>query len=244
MSSNFLDKTGICFGGDWHIYYAAGAGPAPVPKPLSAHIVFCAHFSASRAWRIAHSVTTDGSAVLQNNWAMLLVPHIPAPPPGPPHPAAEGANLAAIILASSSSPQLSAHSVTGQGQALLTSIVACVGANLDCSDLPAPGGMLDINLNTVKTTPTLGDYIAAYVGAILNQWYAWAGSVLAGTITGVGPLQPILWQSAVTVLMAIQQNLLDAANADPVVIVIGWITGKIQALVDSVACPSAPALGA
>ena len=108
---------------------------------------------------------------------MLLVPHVFVPA-GPPHPI-EGVNLAAIVLTSSAAPVMSVHSVTGEGTALCTALLGCVGLNLDCGDIPSESG--DINANSVMTSPTLGDYVAAVIATVLNALYAWkTGGIIGG----------------------------------------------------------------
>jgi hypothetical protein len=92
--------------------------------------------------------------VLQTEWQMKFVPHVPVPIP-PPHPV-EIPWLAFVIFTSSSQPELSAHKVTGKGKPLLVEDFEAVGANLDCTGLGA-----DINFNSVKTQPTLGDYLGS-----------------------------------------------------------------------------------
>lgn len=223
MSANFLDNSGDCAGTDLHTFVTIGPLGAPVPIPFAPHAVGVSHAWASRAWRIAHTVTTTGSPVLQNNWALLLIPHAPMIG-APPHPA-EGAMIASIVLGSSIAPQLTAHKVTGEGQPLFTEISGCLGLNVDCSDLPMVSA--DLNLNTVMTTPTLGDYIGAIVSGALSAFY--------GMIPGGIPLAMI-------------QNLLDFVNAelgdywswagDPYAIAISNIAAAIQRAVDG-----EPALG-
>jgi hypothetical protein len=170
MSANFLDKSGTFVGRDVHICFLAG-GPVPIPKPGTSHVVASAHMGPSKRWHIAHSVTTDDWAVLQSGWCMLLVPHVPLA--APLHPAAEGAMVALIIAASSSTPVFAVSSVSAEGTSLLTAMVSCAGINLDCTDLGTIGAAGDVNLNTVKTSPTLGDYVGSIVGALLSMLYSW-----------------------------------------------------------------------
>jgi hypothetical protein len=237
MSANFLDKSGLCFGADNHMYFAAG--PLPVPTPRTIHAVFYAHCLGSKRWRIAHTVTSDGWKMLQSNWAMLVIPHIPRFLP-PPHPAAEGVNLTAIVLAGTSTPLMSVHSVTGCGQALCTSIASCVGFNIDCGDQPFPGGMLDFNLNTVETSPTIGDYLAALFSALCAVGYAWAGSAIIGDkVKHADKLTEIIAQALASLSLAVVQTLLDILSVtvspilDPVNFVINWLSSQIQGSADA-----------
>jgi hypothetical protein len=242
MSANFLDVSGAGMGFDNHLYFTA-AGPVPVPVPKTVHWVGSKHAWASKSWRIAPTVTTGGHRVLQSSWAMLVVLHIPLPTK-PPHPAAEGITLAAIILASSSSPQLSAHSVTGGGQPLCTAIQGLFGLNLDCGDMPFPGLMADINANTVKTSPTLGDYLSALLSAACSIGYAWAVAGLTAdkfpSAKGGAVLVRLLLEQALASLgIAVVMTLLDAAAVvvhpaiDLVNYAIGWVASNIQADTDA-----------
>ena len=242
MSANFLDVSGGGMGLDNHLYFTA-VGPVPVPVPMTVHWVGSKHSWLSKSWRIAPTVTTGGNRVLQSSWAMLVVLHIPLATK-PPHPAAEGINLAAIILASSSSPQLSVHSVTGGGQALCTAIYGLFGLNLDCGDMPFPGLMADLNANTVKTTPTPGDYLSALVGAAFAIGYAWTGAAIVGdkfplARLGIVTIASLLEQALASLGLAVVQTLLDYLSVgvhpvmDIVNFVINLITAQYQGGVDA-----------
>jgi len=221
MSSNFLDASGIMAGVDIHFWQLlVPPSPAPVPTPTP-HIVADSFFGIQRYWRVVWSVTTGMCPTLQSNWCLLIVPHIPIPP-GPPHPT-EAVSLACTIATSSSSPQLSVHSVTGKGQALYVCVIGCINWNLNCG-LPAWITGWVLNLNSVKTTPSLGDYVSAAVGTVLNAIYTTGTTAIPSNPVAIG----------VTVL----QNLLDGLNAagigpgDPVAWVIGKITSTVQEAID------------
>lgn len=220
MSSNFLDASGLMAGADIHTWYtiAPSALPAPVPSP---HIVADSFYGIQRYWRVVWSVTSDACPMLQSNWCLLVVPHIPIPA-GPPHPA-EVPNYLTIVATSSSSPQLSVHSVTGKGAALYCCVIFCISRNLNCG-VPAwlTGSVL--NLNTVKTTPSLGDYLAAAVGTVLNALYT----------TGTSAI-PI---NSISIGYTIFQNVMDGLNAagwgpgDPIGSVISQIQTAAQEWAD------------
>jgi hypothetical protein len=247
MSANFLDTSGICAGVDWHMYFTVGPLGAPLPVPLVPHGVMGAHSELQKTWRVATTVTTEKKPTLQGQWAMLVVPHVFVPA-GAPHPAAEPINLCAILAASSISPQLTAHSVTGQGQALLVAVDGAQGANLDCSDLPAPGISADFNLNSVMTSPTLGDYLSGLFSALCSLGYAWAGAALISDKFPFNKLLPTLEEIIVQALaslgLAVVQTLLDVLSVavhavlDPVNFVINTVAQQIQQAVDA-----PPALG-
>ncbi len=241
MSANFLTTSGSCMGLDGHTYFAAG-GPVPIPVPLVPHLVVAGHGGPSRTWRIAKTVTTDGMPVLQGNWAMMLVAHIPNPPAAP-HPI-EPINLLAIILGGSATPQLTAHSVVVEGGALLTAISGAFGMNLDCADFPAHSE--DVNVNTVMTTPTHGDYVAAVLSTALSWFYAWLGAQaggLAASKMSKTPEGEIAVGAVLSVALAIAQTSLDLVNqqnpndlegwkGDPGAIATGKATAWVQGLID------------
>jgi hypothetical protein len=174
---------------------------------------------------------------------MILVPHGPLTG-APPHPAAEIVNIAAILLSSSAAPQLSAHSVTGEGTALCTALLGCYGLNLDCGDAPVFGASHDLNLNSVKTSPTLGDYLAAVFSAVMSMCYSWATAyMIADKIKVAGQaFAEIVAQSLASLDLSIVQTLLDFLNAvlgdvsswigDPIAVVVGKIAGIIQGKAD------------
>ena len=144
---------------------------------------------------------------------MILVPHGPLPG-APPHPAAEPINLAAIILTSTAAPQLNVHSVSAEGGALCTAILGCWGLNLDCGDAPVFGASHDLNLNSVKTSPSLGDYVAALLSAALNMLYAWGpGKIISTYITTEAKLAQVVLQAIPAVALSIEQTVLDAINS-------------------------------
>ncbi len=238
MSANFLDTSGLCMGTDYHMFFAiAPPLPPPIPVPLVPHIVGDGHDQISKFWRIAFSVTTDGKLTLQSQWAMLIVPHV-FTPVGPPHPAAETIQLNVIIATSSAAPQLAVHGVTGEKQNLLTELYGSVGLNLDCGDFPAVSTSTDLNLNSVKTAPTLGDYLGALLGAALSQGYAWLSGVPGGKIE-VKVLENVVEQALATLGIASVQTLLDYLSVavgetiDIVNYVFNWIAQQLQKAFDS-----------
>jgi hypothetical protein len=170
MSSNFLNTAGGFAGCDMHLYLMLGVPPAvPFPMPFTSHYVEQIHLIGDSSKKVP-SVTTTGTSVLQQGWKMLVVPHVFLTV-APPHPT-EWINLAAIIILGQSEPKLAASTVRGQGEPLLVEALEAIGVNLDCSDNWIGFGA-DINPNTVKTTPTPGDYVSAVVwtalGSLSNQ---------------------------------------------------------------------------
>jgi hypothetical protein len=226
MSANFLDTSGLFVGVDLHMYMLPAPPPLPpiTPGPTVpvGHAVGSGHGPNCRIWRVVRSVTTGGCNVLQSGFAMLFVPHVPVLAP-PPHPLYEPPLLVMAILTSTSAPVMSAHSVTNSGQALATAILGPAGLNLDCGLQPQPTG-IDVNLNSVKTSPTLGDYLGAAVGAWLNG--------MMNVITGFAPIP-----NEVSCIMFLFSNLSDITTQlfdvpvpDPADVV-AWVIGKVATLV-------------
>lgn len=171
MSSNFLNTSGAFEGIDTHLFLALNPLTPPIPNPVPylPHVVAQLHLIGDASKKVS-TVTTMALPVFQRGWEMKIVPHIFTLPN--PHPT-EWINLARIILLSSSAPKLSASTVTGQGSPLLVEEYESVGVNLDCADGWVGLGA-DLNFNTVKTTPTLGDYANAVffiaLGTLVNRW--------------------------------------------------------------------------
>jgi len=181
MSANFLNTSGYCQGCDFHTYFAEGPDFVPVPVFGFPHVVTAVHEGPSKTWLIANTVTTDAKPTLQGGWGMLLVSHVPFP--NVPHPVAEPAKLAVVILVSSAAPQLAVEGVTGERKPLLSEIYGFYGLNLDCSEAPwFLGGSVDINVNSVRTSPTLSDFLQAIFGALR----AWLTAAIFGTAIKVG----------------------------------------------------------
>jgi hypothetical protein len=224
---------------------------APVPLPLVPHGIYWKHSLKSRDWRIAKTVTTCGNPVLQSNWAMLFVVHVPMPVAAP-H-ALEIAQIAGIIAAGSATPQLTAHKVTAQGGPLCTAISGSFGLNLDCGDFISFSK--DTNANTVMTQPTLGDYVAAILSTGFSFLYAWGLSKLIGKAFPVPDkiakditqkalemiILNLVRQAQASVAVAVVQTLLDLVNAkaedgswagDPGAVAISKGTAVVQKLVD------------
>lgn len=169
MSSNFLNTAGGFSGVDMHLYLSLGIPPA-IPFPM-----VVPHYASQIHWvglaaNKATTVTMTCAEALQKGWQMILVPHVFLTF-APPHPT-EWANLARIFFLSSSEPKLSASTVWAQGAPILVEDIEAIGLNVDCSDTWLGFGA-DINPNTVKTTPTPGDYaFAIFWTAAATLWKA------------------------------------------------------------------------
>lgn len=155
MSANFYDTLGVMIGVDSH-----GYKPGP---PVWAHMVGISFGTpAALLTKRTPRVTSEGLPMLQQGYDVYLVPHVPVPStvsaPG------AAAQLQLIIKRSGSKAQLAVRSVTGQGQKLACAVSGMVGANVNCNDpLDLPNGCV-IQVNTVQTRPTKGDFAAAAMG--------------------------------------------------------------------------------
>jgi hypothetical protein len=189
VSSNFYDEAGSMVGIDAHKYLMLGPGPAAVtgiPVENTAHLAFSPHaVDTCLFWKKCDTVTSDGMRMIQKGFKLYLVTHIPltALPPA----ALELGQIALIILTSKSSPMLGVAGVTGEGGSLAVCASDAVGANSNCG---TPGLGVVINANTVKTTPTLGDFFAAAMGALDGAFY---GGIFSGLIPPiVGDIEKFL----------------------------------------------------
>lgn len=168
MPSNFYNLHGLMHGVDPHLYHAFPEIPVPMPHIVAAPLIW---FD-STPHKVARTVTMNGVSALCGGYTNMAVPHVPVPllPPGP----AEPAWLAAVILGSSSKAQLSAHKVTHGGEALAVCVISMVGLNVNCCDpFDAPTGAV-LNINSVETQPTAGDYAGAIAGYIVDAAIGWA----------------------------------------------------------------------
>jgi hypothetical protein len=165
MSANFYDNSAIMVGPDPHLFLA-GPKPEGVPTPWI-YIAAAPFFWSATAHKRTGRVKSGGWQMIQQNFDLYLIIHraLPGLPPAP----TQVANLARIILMSSSKAKMVVHSVSGQGAPLATCLAAAAGLNLNCAE-PAslPVGPV-ICINSVQTSPTTGDYIGAVAGAIVDS---------------------------------------------------------------------------
>jgi hypothetical protein len=162
MASNFYNLTGVMFGVDIHKYVMIPAIPT-----FNAHIAGAPFkWLTSTPHKIGFSVSMNGSASLRGGYSNCFVPHtpIPFPPPSP----GEIPVLALVILNSGTKAQLTAHKVTHKGDALAVCVKSMLGVNVNCGDpFDMPTGVV-LNLNSVETQPTAGDYAGAIAGYIVD----------------------------------------------------------------------------
>lgn len=162
MSSNFHNLLGWHLGGLEFHEYKAVAGELKYHPHASGDFLFIR--PAATLWKKASQVTAEGWSMLQQGYDYYLIPHFPVPVP-PPEPAAEAATLIKVIADSGSKLQMAVHSVTSGSEALACCLQSSLSSNLNCSEnFDVPLNVV-INLNSVETQPTAGDYLGALVGA-------------------------------------------------------------------------------
>lgn len=158
MSVNFYNLFGVMIGVDLHKGMAGGPYPHVVALP------FAPWLCTFNKW--VRSVTTDGIWTIQDGCDWYVVPHVPVPPQNPD----ALAKLPETIASSGSKAFMSVHSVTGGGSPLATTLWSLVGANANCQEygLSLPTDIV-VQGNSVKTTPTLGDYLGAAAGLAIDN---------------------------------------------------------------------------
>lgn len=183
MSANFYDNSALMGGVDLHAYIAIGPPPAfSTPIPIYPYFVGAPlAWPTATSWKRTATVRSEGWKMLQRGFELYLVPHVPIP--GPPPGAGQIPNMARIILFSSSKARMAVHSVTGEGTPLATCLAFFFGKNMNCSDpFALPVGNV-VCFNSVKTSPTLGDYVGAAAGAFVD---ACLGAFFSGFMKGLG----------------------------------------------------------
>lgn len=164
MSVCFYDNGGEMAGIDAHEYFTIGPLGVPVPVLFTPHLVGAPNSHAiARFDKRTPTVTAESRLMIQRGFTIHAVPHLPMTFL-PPHPAAELANIAKIIVGSSSKAVMGIASVTGEGASLATCLAACVGANANCG----PGVGVVVNPSSVVTSPTAADYAGAAAAWIMS----------------------------------------------------------------------------
>lgn len=162
MSVAFYDTRGGMLGCDLHEYVAYPAEPIPSHP----HIVGAFFDGPGTDWKRTASVRSEGHPMIQRGHDWLPIAHMPIPLP-PPSPL-EIPVAAWILVTSSSKARMAVHSVTGQGTPLATCLGRALGLNVNCGrPFAMPTGFV-VNPNSVQTTPTLGDYLGALAGYVLD----------------------------------------------------------------------------
>lgn len=183
MSANFYDNAGVMGGIDYHEFFMLIPPGLTIPIKLFPHIVSAPFFwPTATFWKRTGTVKSDNWQMIQGSFDLYLVPHIPMPLPWAP---TEPVQLLKVTASAGSKAQLTAHSVTGEGNALATCIAGPFGLNVNCQEfgLSAPTGVV-FNLNSVQTSPTAGDYAGAFLGYVVDAALGWALEGGLGRLTG------------------------------------------------------------
>jgi hypothetical protein len=191
MAANFLNNSGEMVGFDVHKYWVSQPAPpftAPVPAWVYLVAAPFSWFAATGEKRTC-TVTSDTFPMIQGGFEIKVVPHGPIPGPAG---WMEIVELILIHLLASSKARLTAHSVTGQGSPLATCIASDAGLNVNCQELfDAPSGAV-VNVNSVETSPTAGDYLGAIVGYAVDAAIGWAVGELPLSAQGLWHAQTSL----------------------------------------------------
>lgn len=176
MSSNFYIRgpKGGMAGLDPHPFITYGPEGEPQEVPCYPHAVL-----APLMFPDAHTtnVSADGYGVWQRGGSTMSS-HIPLPAL-PPCLVEEAACLALICNFSSSKATLAVSSVTGNGAPLACCIVASLSVNLNCGDTaPLRLNNLVLCVASVKTSPTLGDYLRALASIAFGMLFSWIFGLL------------------------------------------------------------------
>lgn len=164
MGACFYNNAGVMAGCDIHRFFAPGP-PFLFSTPVLpyGYIVAVPFFWFTvTADKRTPTVTSDSFKMIQGGFDLYFVPHVPWPAPWG---LLQLWQIFEVHLMAGSKAQLTAHSVTGEREALATCIINGIGANLNCQEagLSAPTDVV-LNLSTVETSPTAGDYLGAIVG--------------------------------------------------------------------------------
>ena len=166
MSSNFYNTSGKHVNGlEFHEYLSVAGKTDGHPHASGQYDFFWPN---ATLWKKAKDVTAETWSMLQQGYDFYLVAHYPVPLP-PPDPGGETAVLAKIIATSGSKCQMAVMSVTSKGNPLACCISNMLSANQNCSDPIDLEINLVVNLNSVVTNPTPGDYKAAFWSGLVDK---------------------------------------------------------------------------
>jgi hypothetical protein len=158
-------------GAEFHTYIALGPKGVPIPKENSPHVTLKFGFYKEEATlsKAANNVTSDGHKMMQQGYDFYFTDHVPVPV-GFPHPL-EIPQLAKVVAGSGSKLQMASMSVTSGGNPLACCLWKEYSANLNCSDPVDVPLNLVVNLSSVITSPTAGDYAGALASATLDTLF-------------------------------------------------------------------------
>jgi hypothetical protein len=231
MSVNFYDNSGVMVGVDFHVFYQlAPPVMAGVPVP-SAHAV-----AAPFLWPPATfgkrtgKVKSDGWKMIQAEFTLFLVPHVPAHLPSD-WGGLESGQLTVVIATSNSKAKMKVHGVTGQGAPLATCLAGPVGLNFNCK---GAGGVLDIN--SVKTKPTWGDYLTLALGMALDAALdkAWEKG-LEKILEKIAEKRHFVIKVTIAILKKAAPTVSKILKSHGLPDVPGWITGIADTITERIA---------
>lgn len=232
MSVNFYDDAGTMAGVDRHVFVKLAPGvPTGVPVPWIPHGV-----GVPFAWptatlgKLTPKVLADARKMIQGGFDIYFVPHLPLDPAWG---AGEAAQLAVVHATSGSAAAMMVHSVTGEGAPLATCLLGCIGSNANCNDPPwgalVPNTNVVFNLSSVKTSPSIGDYlgfafkiwVGGWIGAALGKTLEWLGRILVKKLAEkLAPkVAELLGKIAIAIVKHIWRRMPDLWNK------LKWIAG-------------------
>lgn len=177
MSSCFYNDNGTMSGIDLHEYIAQG--PEGVPLPMLNGYVATLGFNQRHRVKDQARITIDGVASFQMMADWYLINHTMLPVP-PPHETELGV-LLFVVLGSSSKAWMGAHGVTLNGEPAAICLKSLFSSNLNCArPIAGTSGNVVVNLSSVVTEPTWGDYAGSSLRMCLSAVVSWAVGQAAG----------------------------------------------------------------
>ncbi len=171
MSSCFHNDNGTMSGIDLHEYIMRGPKGEPIPT-LNGYVAAFPFHQRPRVKDQAR-ITIDGTASFQIIADWYLIPHTMLPTP-PPH-ELELLALLFIVGNSSSKAWMGAHGVKLNGEPAAVCLKSCFSSNLNCAQpIAGVSGNVVVNLSSVVTEPTWGDYLGSAVRMCLTAVTSWA----------------------------------------------------------------------
>jgi hypothetical protein len=190
VTSCFHNENGTMQGVDLHSYVAQAPNGAPVPT-FNGYVVLLNFRSPARV-KAQDGITIDGTASFQQMADWYAIPHVPIPVP-PPHASQVGLNLI-HVMNSSSRTWMGVHSVTLNGASAAVCVKSAVSYNQNCAQpISGMSNNVVLNLSSVVTEPTWGDYIGSWARMWFNAVTSWA--VGQGIRKGIRDTVPIKDQS-------------------------------------------------
>jgi hypothetical protein len=218
MSSNFHNTLGWHLGGvEFHDYETVANTTVPAPH---ASMQFMFWWPAATHSKKAKNVTAEGWSMLNQGYDYYAILHVPAPV-APPHPVKEPLKLAEIILCSGSKLQMAVQSVTSNKNPLACCVFSLASVNVNCGDPVDQITNAVVDVKSVKTSPTPGDYAAAVVGQVVDsvlnlivgEAASWANKKVLKENPFVEPIVKQVWRRAPDYVESLNSTLSDTAKA-------------------------------